>query len=54
MIKSVTLKIEIEVTGNLNGAKEQLRKSVMYCNCVSGSVNKGESFSYKVVDAEII
>jgi hypothetical protein len=53
VIKSVTLKVEIEVTGNLKCAKEELRRSVMHCNCMSSSSREGESFSYKVVDAEI-
>ncbi len=54
MTDTITLKVEIETTGNLKGATEELRKSVMHCNCISSSCHKGESFSYKVVDAEII
>ena len=53
MEKIVNLKVTMEVNGNAKLAVEELRKSVLHCNCVCGSVHKGESFNYKITDAEI-
>jgi hypothetical protein len=54
MKQEVLLKVIIEAEGSITGAKEELRKSVMHCNCISSSARKGESFSYKVVSCELI
>lgn len=45
----VKLEVEIQCTGNVKNATEELQKSIMHCNCMCRSSREGESFTYKVV-----
>ena len=54
MKRKVFLEVTIETSGNFDKAKNQLGKSLLNTGYTSCSVMKGDSFSYTVVDYEVI